>query len=39
MIDNFSGINTEGGGTLWFLPWKACSDESFSLFKGQGNTS
>ena len=38
MIDNFSGIDTEGGGgrggggTLWFLPLKACSD---SFLKGQ----
>ena len=34
MIDNFSGIDTEGGGILWFLPKKACSDDSF-FFKGQ----
>ena len=37
MIDNFLGIDTEGGGwgmgglwTLWFLPYNAaCSDDSF----------
>ena len=36
MIDNFLGIDTEGGGghwTLWFLPYNAaCSDDSFFNF-------
>ena len=45
MIDNFLGIDTEGGGggvegpwTLWFLPYNAASsdDPFFSFFyKGQ----
>ena len=43
MIDNFLGIDTEGGGwgmgglwTLWFLPYNAaCSDDSFFFYKGQ----
>ena len=37
MIDNFLGIDTEGGRgghwTLWFLPYNAaCSDDSSSFF-------
>ena len=36
MIDNFLGIDTEGGHwTLWFLPYNAaCSDDSF-FYKGR----
>ena len=36
MIDNFLGIDTDGGWghwTLWFLPYNAaCSDDSFFIF-------
>ena len=38
MIDNFLGIDTEGGHwTLWFLHYNvACSDDSFFfIYKGQ----
>ena len=36
MIDYFSGVDTEffaGRGVLWFLPYKACSDDFFFYLK------
>ena len=38
MIDNFLGIDTEGGHwTLWFLPYNAACSDDFLIFyyKGQ----
>ena len=40
MIDNFLGIDTEGGGhwTLWFLRYNAaCSDDSFFFIKDRSS--
>ena len=40
MIDNFSGVDTVGGGERAIEGMQACSDESFFLKEGQvSNTS